>query len=100
LPTFLKAEKEPHLDIHPDDASPRNIVEGDRVRIFNDRGAFTAKARVTDKARVGVVVALSVWWKKLTHDGTNANDVTGQGLTDLGAAATFYDALVEVSPVK
>jgi hypothetical protein len=50
---------------------------------------------VSDKARSGVVVALSVWWKKLT-DGTNANDVTSQGLTDLGAAATFYDVLVEV----
>jgi hypothetical protein len=24
------------------------------------------------------------------------NDVTGQGLTEMGAAATFYDALVEV----
>jgi hypothetical protein len=43
-----------------------------------------------------VVVALSVWWKKLTQDGGNANDVTSQGLTDLGAAATFYDVLVEV----
>ncbi|NOT60843.1 MAG: molybdopterin oxidoreductase family protein [Acidobacteria bacterium] len=97
LPSFLKAEKEPYLDIHPDDASPRGIAEGDRVRIFNDRGSFTAKARVTDKARAGVVVALSVWWKKLTRDGRNANDVTGQGLTDLGAGATFYDALVEVA---
>ncbi len=95
LPTFLHAEKEPYLEIHPDDAGVRGIQEGDRVRIFNDRGAFTAKARVSDKARHGVVVALSVWWKKLT-DGTNANDVTSQGLTDLGAAATFYDALVEV----
>jgi anaerobic selenocysteine-containing dehydrogenase len=99
LPSFLKAEKEPHLDIHPDDAGARAIGEGDRVRIFNDRGAFTATARVTDKARPGVVVALSVWWKKLTRDGTNANDVTSQGLTDLGAAATFYDALVEVERV-
>ncbi len=97
LPSFLKAEKEPYLDIHPTDAAARGIGAGDRVRIFNDRGAFTAKARVTDKARPGVVVALSVWWKKLTVDGTNANDVTGQGLTDLGAGATFYDALVEVS---
>ncbi len=95
LPTFLKAEKEPYLEIHPDDAGVRGIHDGDRVRIFNDRGAFTAKARVSDKARNGVVVALSVWWKKLT-DGTNANDVTSQGLTDLGAAATFYDVLVEV----
>ena len=100
LPSFLKAEKEPYLDIHPMDAVARGIAAGDRVRIFNDRGAFTAKARVTDKARPGVVVALSVWWKKLTRDGTNANDVTGQGLTDLGAGATFYDALVEVVKVS
>ena len=96
LPTFLKAEKEPRLDIHPDDASSRGIKDGDRVRVFNGRGEFKVKARVTDKARRGVVVALSVWWKKLTQDGCNANDVTSQALTDLGAAATFYDALVEV----
>lgn len=96
LPSFIKAEKEPFLEMHPEDAGPRNIQSGDLVRIFNHRGAFTARARVSDKARSGVVVALSVWWKKLTRDGCNANDVTSQSLTDLGAAATFYDALVEV----
>jgi anaerobic selenocysteine-containing dehydrogenase len=96
LPTFVKAEKEPRLDIHPNDAAQRGIKDGDRVRVFNDRGDFKVTARVTDKARPGVVVALSIWWKKLTSDGCNANDVTSQGLTDLGAAATFYDALVEV----
>jgi anaerobic selenocysteine-containing dehydrogenase len=96
LPSFLKAEKEPRLDIHPDDAGLRGIKDGDRVRVFNDRGDFKVTAKVTDKARPGVVVALSVWWKKLSGDGCNANDVTSQGLTDLGAAATFYDALVEV----
>jgi anaerobic selenocysteine-containing dehydrogenase len=96
LPSFIHAEKEPVLDIHPDDAAPRRIQPGDRVRVFNDRGAFTLKARVTDKARPGVVVALSIWWKKLSPDGRNANEVTGQALTDLGAGATFYDALVEV----
>ena len=97
LPSFLHAEKEPFLLIHPDDAETRSIVEGDIVRIFNDRGTFTAKARVTDKAREGVVVAPSVWWRKLTKDQKNANEVTSQKLTDLGAAATFYDVLVEVS---
>jgi anaerobic selenocysteine-containing dehydrogenase len=96
LPTFVKAEKEPHLEIHPSDAASRNINDGDRVRVFNDRGEFNLKARVSEKARPGVVVALSVWWKKLTSDGCNANDVTSQGLTDLGAGATFYDVLVEV----
>jgi anaerobic selenocysteine-containing dehydrogenase len=96
LPTFIKAEKEPHLEIHPSDAAARDIKDGDRVRVFNDRGEFNLKARVSEKARPGVVVALSVWWKKLTSDGCNANDVTSQGLTDLGAGATFYDVLVEV----
>jgi anaerobic selenocysteine-containing dehydrogenase len=90
------AEGEPHLDIHPDDCAPRGIVDGEMVRIFNDRGSFVAKARVTPKARVGLVVGLSVWWKKLASDGKNANEVTSQRLTDMGRAPTFYDTLVQV----
>ena len=70
--------------------------DGDLVRIFNHRGTMTVAARVTDKARPGVVVALSIWWRKLSPDGTNANMLTGQALTDMGRAATFYDVLVEV----
>src|SRR5262245_58218835 len=96
LPTFVKAEKEPHLEIHPSDAAERDIKDGDRVRVFNDRGEFKLKARVSDKARQGVVVALSVWWKKLVSERCYANDGTSQGLTDLGAGATFYDVLVQV----
>jgi anaerobic selenocysteine-containing dehydrogenase len=90
------AEGEPHLEIHPDDAAGRGIAQGDRVTVFNDRGSLELKARVTDRARPGVVVALSVWWRKLTSDGRNANELTHQRLTDLGRAATFYDCLVQV----
>ena len=99
LPTFLESEKTPHLEIHPDDALARGIASGDKVRVFNERGALVLEARVTDRARSGVVVALSIWWRKLSPDGTNANMVTGQGLTDLGRAATFYDCLVEVARI-
>jgi hypothetical protein len=43
------------------------------------------------------VVALSVWWKKLTRDGKNANELTmSDALTDLGRGPLFYDCLVEV----
>ena len=99
LPAFLAEEKTPHLDVHPDDAAARGIRTGMSVRIFNDRGGFTATARVTPRARPGVVVAPSVWWRKLAPGGENANAVTSQALTDLGRAATFYDCLVEVAPV-
>src|SRR5260221_10135227 len=99
MPFAIAEAKEPRLDMHAADASARGIKDGDRVRIFNDRGSFTARARVGDKAREGVVVALSVWWKKLTDDGRNANEVTSQALTDIGRAPTFYDCLVEVERV-
>ena len=97
LPAFVAEERAPRLDLNPADAAPRGIADGDRVRIFNDRGSFTATARVTDRARPGVVVAPSIWWQKLSPDGCNANAVTSQALTDLGRAATFYDCLVEVA---
>lgn len=97
--SLRSAEGEPHLDIHPADSAARGIADGDMVRIFNDRGTFIAKARVTDKARAGLVVGLSVWWKKLGRDGKNANEVTSQQLTDMGRAPTFYDTLVQVERV-
>jgi anaerobic selenocysteine-containing dehydrogenase len=89
-------EGEPQLDMHPDDAATRGINHGEMVRIFNDRGSFVCKARLTTKARQGLVVGLSIWWKKLAGDGKNANEVTSQRLTDMGRAPTFYDTLVQV----
>jgi anaerobic selenocysteine-containing dehydrogenase len=96
LPSFVAEEAGPRVVIHPVDASARGLASGDEVRIRNDRGAFRARAEVSDRARPGVVVAPSVWWRKLAPGGENANAVTSQALTDLGAAATFYDCLVEV----
>jgi anaerobic selenocysteine-containing dehydrogenase len=98
LPAFVAEEGGPRLEIHPDDANARGLGDGTPLRIFNDRGAFLAKAKVTDRARRGVVVAPSIWWRKLAPGGENANAVTSQALTDLGRAATFYDCLVEVAP--
>jgi len=96
---FREFEREPHLDMHPDDAAARGIRDGDRIRVFNDRGGYTLKARVNGKPRLGVVVAPSVWWKKYARDGGNANNVTSQRTTDLGGGATFYDCRVQVERV-
>ena len=96
--SLRRAAGKPTLEIHADDAQKRGINGGQRVTIFNDRGAFAAEAVITDKVRPGVVCAPSVWWGKLTEDGTNANQTTSQALTDIGGGATFYDNLVEVRP--
>jgi anaerobic selenocysteine-containing dehydrogenase len=91
------SEGEPWLDIHPEDAAARGVADDSYVRVFNERGSLRLRARVSDRARRGVVVALSVWWKKLARDGKNANELTrGDALTDIGRAPLFYDCLVEV----
>ncbi len=96
---FREFEGEPHLEMHPSDAAARGIRDGDRVRVFNERGGYTLKARVNGRPRRGVVVAPSVWWKKYASDRANANNVTSQRTTDLGGGATFYDCLVQVERV-
>lgn len=93
------SEGEPWLDIHPEDAAARGLADGAYARVYNERGSIVLRARVSERARRGVVVALSVWWKKLTPDGKNANELTrSDALTDMGRAPLFYDCLVEVAP--
>jgi anaerobic selenocysteine-containing dehydrogenase len=89
-------EGEPVLEMHPADAAARAVVDGQPVRVFNDRGSYHCTARVNQRARPGVVNGLGVWWRKLGRNGTNVNELTHQRLTDLGAGPSFYDCLVEV----
>ena len=69
------------------------------VRVFNRRGEHRCRAKVSRRARPGVVNGLGIWWRKFGVDGTNVNQLTSQRLTDLGRAPTFYDCLVEVERV-
>ena len=92
-------ESQPVVEIHADDARPRGIADGAVVEVFNDRGVYRCTAAVGARARRGVVNGLGIWWRKLGLDGTNVNELTQQGLTDIGAGATFYDCLVDVRPV-
>ena len=89
-------EAEPVVEIHLDDAAARGLADGALVRVFNDRGSYHCAARVSTRARPGVVNGLGVWWRKLGVRGTNVNEVTHQRLTDIGQAPCFYDVLVEV----
>ena len=92
-----RAAREPECVLHPTDAERRAIQTGARVVIHNDRGAFTAVARVEETVREGVIWAPSIWWGKFAADGANANQTTSQRETDLGHGPVFYDNLVEVS---
>jgi anaerobic selenocysteine-containing dehydrogenase len=96
VPELRRKAGEPTVEIHPHDAAARGIDDRQWVRVFNDRGAFRARAVVGETVKQGVVVALGVWWNRYTPDGVNGNTTTSTRLTDLGAGATFFDNLVQV----
>jgi anaerobic selenocysteine-containing dehydrogenase len=98
--TLRRLAGEPTVELHAQDAAARGITDGDWVRVFNDRGAFRARAVVGETVKAGVAVALGVWWNKYTPDGVNCNTTTSTRLTDLGGGATFFDNLVEVAPER
>ncbi len=89
-------EGEPLLEMNAADAAARKLSSGCIVRVFNQRGDYRCKMKITPRARPGVVNGLGVWWRKLGMDGKNVNQLTSQKLTDIGRAPTFYDCLVEV----
>ena len=96
--SLRETEREPVLEMHPDDAAARGIADGAMVEVFNERGRYHCRARVGARARPGVVNGLGVWWRKFGARGTNVNELTSQRLTDIGRAPTFYDCRVEVRP--
>jgi anaerobic selenocysteine-containing dehydrogenase len=96
---FQQREQTPFLQIHPDDAAPRQIVDKMRVQVVNDHGSVTLTAQVTTNIVPGTVLAPGVWWAKHSGDGRNINQVTHQSEADMGAGACFYDTRVWVMPV-
>jgi anaerobic selenocysteine-containing dehydrogenase len=84
------------LEIHPEDAAPRGIGDGDLVRIHNQYGECRCRARVTAALPIGVVMLPKGLWSHNTVSGTTANALVPDTLTDLGEGACFNDARVEV----
>ncbi|MBD1893007.1 molybdopterin oxidoreductase family protein [Coleofasciculus sp. FACHB-SPT9] len=96
LPKHRKLQREPRVIVHPADAAARGIVEGQLVKVFNDRGAFQVPAHVSDITRLGVVVAPLGYWRKLSHAANTVNAATSSAFADLGRVAAVGDSLVEV----
>jgi anaerobic selenocysteine-containing dehydrogenase len=91
------AQPHPEVVVSPEDAAPRGIADGARVRVFNDRGSFSCAARVSDDARPGVLVAPMGWWNAEYPDGRSPQATTPELLTAEGNAPTFNDNRVEIA---
>ena len=92
----MEARTRQRLEMHPTDAKARGVADGDKVRVWNDRGEILLTALVDGSVPAGVVAG-RMDWPKFNEGGVNVNALTSERLTDIGAAATFYSVLVEVA---
>ena len=91
--------------IGPHDAAERGLIDGDIVRVFNDRGALLAGVRVTPEVRNGVIqLATGAWYDPIDPAADSSLDKHGnpnvltidKGTSQLGQGPIAHSALVQV----
>jgi anaerobic selenocysteine-containing dehydrogenase len=90
-----KAQGDQFVLINGVDAAARGVGAGERVKVFNDRGAFEAVAEITDDVQAGIVVATLGYWRQLNRGTVNV--VSSAEFANMGHAPSFSDNLVEVA---
>jgi anaerobic selenocysteine-containing dehydrogenase len=90
-----KREGEPVCVLHPDDAAKRGLKDGERVRLFNDRGECGLVLRISDEIRAGVALVPGQRPEAEAVHGT-VNSLCSDRLTDIGAGATYQSTFLDV----
>jgi anaerobic dimethyl sulfoxide reductase subunit A len=88
--------------IHSADAAARGIVDGQLVRVFNDRGATILPARVTDRIARGVAAMKEGVWFTPNGEGTDVRgcpNVLTEDSSSPAGASTYNTCLVEIAAV-
>ncbi len=91
------------VSINPVDAEPRNIKEGDMVKVFNDSGKMLIPANITERIMPGVVAVPQGAWFDLDENGVDrggcSNTLT-RNVTSPAGAFSPNTALVQIEKGK
>lgn len=89
------------LRMHPDDAAGRGILDGEIVRVFNDRGEIHMPVTITDDIRPGCIAMSQGAWYTPDQNGIDTrgsiNVLTSQRPTPLARANPQHTNLAQVS---
>jgi len=95
---FLRQrEGAPYCVLHPDEARARNLRDGERVRLVNDRGAVGLTLHVRDEVQPGVVLVPGQRPDDEAIEGT-VNMLCSDAYTDMGEGATYQSTWLDVRP--
>ncbi|MEJ8573353.1 molybdopterin oxidoreductase family protein [Microbaculum marinum] len=90
-PTSRQREGRPTVMVHPDDAAPLDIADGDEVRLGSPRGEVSLHAKFFEGVRRGVLVAEGIWPNDAFPDGKGINTLTGADPVAPYGGAAFHD---------
>ncbi|MFA5974118.1 MAG: molybdopterin-dependent oxidoreductase [Lentimicrobiaceae bacterium] len=93
LQIIKQFEPEALLGIHPEDAKERNIVNHEKVQIYNAQGFTEVKVAFDYGIRKGCVVLTNGHW---ASDGASPNFLSKGRETDMGHGTAFHDTRVEI----
>jgi anaerobic selenocysteine-containing dehydrogenase len=95
--TMYENERDALLEIHPDDAHSRGLVDGQLVRMWNPRAEVHLRIHVSPQLRPGVVMLPKGLWRRATRNGWTANALIPDHVDAAGLGACYNDARVEVA---
>jgi anaerobic selenocysteine-containing dehydrogenase len=95
-PDLLRKKEAAYLQMNPKDAEAKNLLDGQKVIAFNERGEVQFILKLTTTVPVGVVVTEGLFWNQNMLGDSNVNALTSQRLTDRAAGSTLYDVKVDV----
>jgi anaerobic selenocysteine-containing dehydrogenase len=84
------------VTMSPSDAAARGVVDGQQVRVHDDRAAITLIARVDPAMRPGVCAIPKGRWRRHLPEGLTASAFAPATIDPLAGGACFNDARVEV----
>src|SRR5271165_2384202 len=94
---FLRRrEGAPCCMLHPDDAATRSLKDGEKVRLYNERGQIGLMLRVSDEIQPGVVLVPGQRPDGETVAGT-INMLCSDRYTDIGDGATYQSTWLDIA---
>lgn len=88
LESIKIVDPEPLATINLGDAIKKRIQDNDFIRVFNDRGELTIKAKIDASLRPGNVVIVNGYWHE---EGACPNSLSKGRETDMGHGTAFHD---------
>jgi len=90
------ADDVPVLEMNPRDAETRGLVDGTRVRVWNELGEVFLPLKITSAVRPGVVCSEKGAWLRTSQNGQTISALAPAHKADLAEGACFNDARVDV----